>query len=64
VSSVRRWVVHAGGTRVFFVPASPPTRIEVRVTPTFSPHEFGGSDRRDLGAQVSYAFTETPPPGR
>ncbi len=50
-----------GKTRVFYVPADPPTRVEVTVSPTFSPHEFGGSDRRQLGAQVSYSFTEKRP---
>lgn len=64
VTDVEHWVVHAGKTRVFYIRASPPTRVEVRVAPTFSPYEFGSSDRRDLGAQVSYAFTEKPPPGR
>lgn len=61
VTAVRRWVVHAAQTRVFYIPAAPPTRVEVRITPTFSPHEFGGSDVRRLGAQVSYAFTEKRP---
>ena len=54
-----RWVVHSGETRVFTVPITPPARVEVRVSPTFSPHDYGGSDRRELGAQVSYGFTAT-----
>jgi hypothetical protein len=58
------WVVHSGKSRDFYVPASPPTRVEVTVSPTFSPHEFGNSsDRRQLGAQVTYEFTSKPPPG-
>lgn len=57
VTAVRRWVVHSGATRRFFIPASPPARVEVRIAPTFSPHDFGSSDRRELGAQVSYRFT-------
>lgn len=61
VRQVLHWTVHAGKTRVFYVPASPPTRVEVTVSPTFSPYEFGGSDRRELGAQVSYAFAEKRP---
>ena len=61
VSQVLHWVVHSGKTRVFYVPAKPPTRVEVTVSPTFSPHDFGGSDRRQLGAQVSYAFTAKRP---
>jgi hypothetical protein len=62
VTDVDRWVVHSGKTRVFVVRASPPTRVEVRISPTFSPHDYGGSDRRELGAQVSYAFSTTRPP--
>jgi hypothetical protein len=58
-TAVRRWVVRGGTTRIFFVPASPPTRVEVRVAPTFSPYDYGGSDRRHLGAQVSYSFSAT-----
>jgi hypothetical protein len=48
--------VHTGKTRVFDLPGGPRTRVEVTVSPTFSPHDFGGSDRRQLGAQVSYSF--------
>ena len=33
-----------------------PFRVEVTVDPTFSPTEFGGSDQRQLGVQVSYRF--------
>jgi len=64
VTTTLHWVVHSGQTRVFYVPAAPPTRVEVRIKPTFSPHEFGSSDRRQLGAQVTYAFTSKRPPGR
>jgi hypothetical protein len=65
VSTTLHWVVHSGKTRVFYVRATPPTRVEVRIKPTFSPHEFGNSsDRRRLGAQVFYTFTSKPPPGR
>ena len=53
-----RWTVHAGKTRVFDVPAEPPHGVELTVSPTFSPHDFGGSDRRELGAQVSYGFEQ------
>jgi hypothetical protein len=61
VTQVLHWVVRSGRTRVFYLAASPPTRVEVRISPTFSPHDFGGSDRRELGAQVSYSFSETRP---
>ena len=65
VRETLRWVVHSGKSRVFYVRATPPTRVEVRIKPTFSPHEFGNSsDRRQLGAQVFYSFTSKPPPGR
>jgi len=63
VTTVLRWTVHSAQTRVFYVPASPPTRVEVRVSPTFSPHDYGGSDARELGAQVSFSFTATRPRG-
>ena len=56
ISQVLRWTIHSGKTRIFDVRAVPPTRIELTVSPTFSPHEFGGSDRRQLGAQVSFSF--------
>jgi hypothetical protein len=59
VSQVLHWTVHRGKTRVFYVRAVPPTRVELTVSPTFSPHEFGGSDQRRLGAQVSYSFVPT-----
>ena len=57
VLEVRRWVVHrlAQRTFVFDVP-SPPVRVEVQVTPTFSPAQFGLADTRQLGAQVSFSF--------
>ena len=58
VSQVLRWTVHSGKTRVFRVPAGPRTRVEVTISPTFSPYDFGGSDRRRLGAQVSYGFEQ------
>ncbi len=53
---LHRVVPNDAKTRVFYVPASPPTRVEVRISPTFSPADNGGSDRRRLGAQISYAF--------
>jgi type II secretory pathway pseudopilin PulG len=60
---LHRVVPNDGKTRIFYVPASPPTRVEVRISPTFSPADYGGSDRRRLGAQISYAFTSKRPPG-
>ena len=59
VSQVLRWTVHSGKTRVFRVDGGPRTRVEVTIAPTFSPHDFGGGDRRRLGAQVSYGFEQS-----
>jgi hypothetical protein len=65
VTQKLHWVVHSGKAREFYVRATPPTRVEVQISPTFSPHEFGNSsDRRQLGAQVTYSFTSKPPPDR
>ena len=61
VRQVLRWKIHAGKTRVFYVPADPPTRVELTVDPTFSPYDYGGGDRRQLGAQVAYSFTDRRP---
>jgi hypothetical protein len=64
VTMVRHGVVpNDGKPRVFVVPAGPRTRVIVRVSPTFAPADNGGSDRRALGAQVSYAFTSKRPRG-
>ena len=64
VRQTLHWVVHSGKQRVFYVRATPPTRVEVQIKPTFSPHQFGNSsDRRQLGAQVFYSFTSKPPRG-
>src|SRR5439155_19845151 len=43
VRTTIHWVVHSGKGRVFYIPATPHTRVEVRISPTFSPHEFGTS---------------------
>ena len=63
MTTVLHWVVHSNKTRVFYVPASPPTRVEIRISPTFSPHDYGASDRRRLGAQVAFSFSAKRPPG-
>lgn len=63
VRQVLRWTVHAGKTRVFYVPSKPPTRLELTVSPTFSPYDYGSSDRRELGAQVAYSFVDKLPNG-
>ncbi|HZO62549.1 MAG TPA: hypothetical protein VFB35_06160 [Gaiellaceae bacterium] len=61
VSQVLHWTVHSGTTRIFYVRASPPARVELTVSPTFSPHDYGGSDRRRLGAQVAFGFVARRP---
>jgi len=38
------------------IPARAPFRVDTRVTPTFRPSNYGSTDVRDLGAQVSYTF--------
>jgi hypothetical protein len=59
VTARRTWTIHSGIQRTFFIPTpKPPYRIEVGVGPTFCPCSFGSSDRRRLGAQVSFGFTE------
>jgi hypothetical protein len=60
VLGVRRWVLHRLEQRTFvFDVPPPPVRVEVQVTPTFSPAQFGLADTRQLGAQVSFAFEPT-----
>jgi hypothetical protein len=59
-TAVRSWVIHSGRERTFVLPVPPaPFRIEVAVSPTFSPAEFGQPDTRQLGVQLSFA----PAPG-
>jgi hypothetical protein len=58
VTDVRRWTAHSHIQKTFSIPAPPPPfRVEVTVSPTFSPGEFGASDRRQLGVQTSYALS-------
>jgi hypothetical protein len=66
VTAVRRWTVHSHRFREFVIPApAPPMRIEVHISPTFSPYDLDPSsgDRRELGAIVSMGFNRTKPPG-
>jgi Dolichyl-phosphate-mannose-protein mannosyltransferase len=49
----RTWRVRSGRARSFVLPTPKvPYRLEVRVTPTFSPATFGEPDSRQLGAQL------------
>jgi hypothetical protein len=55
VSATRRLVLHRLQRRTLTVPVPPPPfRIEVSVSPTFSPARFGFADTRELGAQVTF----------
>jgi hypothetical protein len=64
VTAVRRWVIHSGIARTFALPTPPPPfRVKVHVSPTFSPVDYGLSDSRQLGAQVSFSFSARRPPG-
>jgi hypothetical protein len=51
----RTWMVHSQLSRTFVLGAPrPPFRVEVHISPTFSPADFGRGDPRQLGAQVSF----------
>ena len=53
VTAARTWTVRSGAARSFVLPTpKAPYRLEIRVTPTFSPINFGQPDTRQLGAQV------------
>jgi Dolichyl-phosphate-mannose-protein mannosyltransferase len=55
-ASSRTWRVRSGQARSFFLPTPKvPYRLEVRVTPTFSPADYGEADPRRLGAQLHVA---------
>ena len=51
------------GRRVVLPAPAPPFRVEVRVTPTFVPHELDPrtGDRRQLGAVVAFSFSASRP---
>ena len=69
-SPPRRWTLRIGSARRFVLRTpKPPFRVEVRISPTYSPLNFGGHDQRQLGGQVGFSFsltreheTVTPPP--
>jgi hypothetical protein len=51
----RSWVAHSGRTHVFKLRTPPPPfRVELEVSPTFSPSEFGQDDTRQLGVTVGF----------
>lgn len=50
-------VIHAGKEYKLEIPVpQPPFQIEMTVQPTFSPSEFGASDTRQLGAQITFTY--------
>ena len=57
VTAIRRGTIHSLSRQAWVIPApAPPFRVEVTIRPTFSPSDYGESDRRELGAQVGYLF--------
>jgi hypothetical protein len=55
VTESRTWVAHSGKARSFVLRTPlPPFRVELNVSPTFSPSEFGLNDTRQLGVQVAF----------
>ena len=49
----KTWTIRSGAVRSFVVPTpAMPYRLEIRVTPTFSPADSGHWDTRQLGAQI------------
>jgi hypothetical protein len=56
--SRQTWVVHSMSLRSFHLPApAPPFAVRVRISPTFSPSQFGAADTRELGAQVAFGWS-------
>jgi hypothetical protein len=52
-TATRGWTAHSGKSRVFIIQTPPPPyRLEVHVSPTFSPSRLGGRDNRELGVQL------------
>jgi hypothetical protein len=52
-----RWTARSGAETSFRLRVEAPFRVEILVTPTFSPRDFGGTDGRQLGVQAGFAFT-------
>ena len=53
VTATGEWTAHSGKSRVFtFQTPPPPYRLELEVSPTFSPSRFGQADTRELGVQL------------
>jgi len=56
VYGVDRWEAHAKEQKLLRFEVTTPFRVEIAVSPTFSPAEFGEGDGRQLGVQVAFAF--------
>jgi hypothetical protein len=56
LTGVRHWTAHSGRGTVFRFRVETPFHATIRVSPTFSPHEFGFTDLRQLGVQLAVAF--------
>jgi hypothetical protein len=59
-TTTRQFTLHANGVKRLTLPVpGPHFRVEVHVTPTFSPRELSpqtDSDNRDLGAKITYVY--------
>ncbi|MEX0674553.1 MAG: hypothetical protein WD067_07250 [Gaiellaceae bacterium] len=51
------WTAHSGQEQRFRFRVTTPFKLEVTVDPTFSPHEFGAGDARQLGVRLAVGFT-------
>jgi len=59
VTERREFTIHSNKGRAYSIPTPrPPFRVRVTIDPTFVPHDLDArlSDRRRLGAKVSYRF--------
>jgi hypothetical protein len=54
---VKRFVLPNCVSRRFHLTVTPPIAVTVQATPTIRLTDYGGSDDRDLGAQVGFSFT-------
>jgi hypothetical protein len=53
VTATGEWTAHSGKSRVLTIETPPPPyRLELEVSPTFSPSRFGLADARELGVQL------------
>ena len=61
LDDTQKWTLRIGSARRFVLKTpKPPFRVEIRISPTYAPLNFGGSDQRQLGGQVGFSFSPTP----